>query len=161
MKMKKKDKITKRAVVMVQSLSEVGEIGEVVSVSCGYARNYLIPRGYALADSKYAHNLIQSRHKMIADNRAQRRAQAEEQKTLIEQESCQIKMRASENGKLFGAVTAHALTEELAKRSVHIDAKTIRIPHNKINALGEHSIPVHLYEDVHATLTLQVEAQQE
>lgn len=150
----------KKSVVMIQSLNEVGQIGEVISVSGGYARNYLIPRGYALADSKYAHNFIQSHQKAIANTRAQRRAQAEEQKILIEREPCQITMRASENGKLFGAVTAHMLTEELAKRSVHIDAKSIRIPNQKISTLGEHNIPIHLYEDVSSTLMIQIEAQQ-
>lgn len=151
----------KQTVVMLQSFDEVGEIGEVVNVSRGYARNYLIPRGYALADSKYARDLIQGRHKAIEHTRVQRKTQAEEYKVLIEQEPLQMMMRASEKGKLFGAVTSHALTEELAKRSVHIATKAIHVPHNKINVLGEHSIPVSLYEDVTATLTLQIEARQE
>ena len=152
--------IKKRAIVMLKALDEVGEIGDTVSVSRGYARNYLIPRGYAISDSKYARDLLKSRHKAIAHTRAQRKSQAEEQKALIEQEPCHISMRTSETGKLFGSVTTHLVTEELAKRSIHISTKAVRIPHHRITAVGEYSVPIHLHDDVIATLSLQVEKQE-
>lgn len=148
----------KMTVMMLKTLEEIGEMGEVVSVSRGYARNYLIPHEYALPNSRYARNLMQGRHRAIAHTRAQLQAQAEEYKTLIEQEPCQIKMRAAESGTLFGAVTPHTLVEELAKRSIHVSTKKIRMPQHRIGVVGEHAIPIHLSRDVVATLALTIEA---
>lgn len=153
--------MNKQVVIMLKSLDDVGEIGDTVAVSRGYARNYLIPGGYALPDSRYAQNLVKSRHKTIEHTRVQEKASAEEQKVLIEKEPCHIEMRASDTGKLFGSVTASAIVDELAKRSVHIGTRAIKIPHGKINAIGEHSIPIHLYAEVVATLSLQIEARNE
>lgn len=150
----------KRNVIMIRTLDDVGDIGEVISVSRGYARNYLIPRGYALADSEYARNFIKAHHNMIAHARAQRRTQAEDYKVRIEQEPYTIKMRASESGKLFGAVTSHMIAEALAARGVHVDTKAIRIPEHKIHALGTHNVSIHLDKDLDAVFVVQVDAQE-
>jgi len=150
----------KREVIMLKSIDTIAEAGETVAVSAGYARNYLLPRGYALPNSKYARDLIKSRHKTIMHARLQRQHQAEEYQTQIEAEPCRIRMRASDNGKLFGSVTTHAIIDELAKRGIHLDARAVKIPHNRIHALGEYHIPIRLHDSITATLMLYVEAQE-
>ena len=146
--------------VLLRSVNEVGDEGDVIEVSRGYARNFLIPNGHAIANSKYAQDLIKSRHRAIGQARIQRRSQADARREHIEEEACHIHMRASDNGKLFGSVTAHAITEVLAKRGVHLNAKAVQVPHDRINTVGEYRIPIKLHDEVTATLLLHVEAQE-
>ena len=146
--------------VMVRSVSEVGDEGDVIEVSRGYARNFLIPNGYAIANSKYAQDLVKSRHGAIGQARVQRRSQADARREHIEAEACHMHMRASDSGKLFGSVTTHAIIEEIAKRGIHLNAKAVQIPHGRISTLGEYRIPIKLHDEVTATLLLHVEAQE-
>ena len=146
-------------VILTKDVKAQGKMGDVINVSDGYAKNFLIPRGLAklasehnMADLK-AHQAAEARRK-IADEKVAREL-AEEMKTI----SVEIRAKAGENGKLFGSVTSADVAEALKKQGkIEIDKKKLDLREG-IKTLGEHSVTAHLYANVTGEFTVWVVAE--
>ncbi len=132
-----------------------GKKGEVKEVSDGYARNYLIPRGLAVEATKGNLKQLEAEKEKEAERQAQQKAAAEELAAKLNQMVLTIPAKAGEGGRLFGAVTAKRLAEELSSQGVKVDRKTIQLS-EPIRELGTTQVEIRLYPGVQAILRVQV-----
>ena len=142
-------------VVLNENIKGLGKKFDVVNVSEGYARNYLIPRKLAkVADSK-AISESDSKKGSIKFKIDTERKKAIEQKNVIEKITLEFKLKTAENGKLFGSVTSKEIAEELKKiGGIEVDKKKIII--DGIKTTGHYTAKVKLYEGVIANIVLRV-----
>ncbi len=145
-------------VILTENVDGLGNIGDLVKVKPGFARNYLVPKKYAVEAS--TRNVKELEHqKRMAERKMQKVTQASELlKTQIEKVSCVFSHRASEEGKLFGSVTTMEIAAKLAEAGVEIDRKKIQLD-EAIKTLGEHAVQVKLPAGIVATVKVQVVAE--
>lgn len=144
-------------VILTENVEGLGNIGEMCNVKPGYARNFLLPRHYAVEANprnvkEFEHQKRQAQRKL-----EMRTKEAEVIKNKIEAIACVVSHRASEEGKLFGSVTNMELAEKLTAAGVEIDRKKIVLA-EPIKSLGLHEVPIKLDAGVVATLKVTVEA---
>jgi large subunit ribosomal protein L9 len=142
-------------IILLDDVAKVGRRGEVREVSDGYARNFLLPKKLAL--SATAGNLNNLAHiKTQADAKAGRiKADAEAIRDRIEALTYAERRQASEEGKLFGSVTAQDIVEFLEQHKVKIERRRVQLE-EPIKALGEVTIPIRLHPEVTAQLKVNV-----
>ena len=143
-------------IILKENIEKLGAKDEIVAVKAGYARNYLIPRGYAVpatdsALKMHAENLKQRAHK-------ETKILAEAQATAEKIASVSIKLvtKASDTGKIFGSINTIQLSEALAKEGFEIDRKSISISEEHIKNLGTYEARVKLHKEVSATFNFEV-----
>jgi large subunit ribosomal protein L9 len=141
--------------ILRETVESLGEAGELVSVRPGFARNYLIPQGKAVFATDANVQQFEHQRRVIAERVAKQRAELEKHKARLEGLDLEIRVRAGEEGKLFGSVTAIQIAELLAERGFELDRRTIDLP-EPIKDLGEHRVPVKLYRDIVAQLRVRV-----
>jgi large subunit ribosomal protein L9 len=134
-------------VILKERLEHLGGPGDVVTVKPGYARNYLIPQGYAYAAT--AANLKRiERERAQVEKRSEEEVKAARQRAgVIEGTSVTFKARAGEEGKLFGSITAADITEKLAEQGIEVDRRQI-ILEEPLKALGVFAVPIRLHAEV-------------
>ena len=142
-------------VIFLDDVTTVGRRGEVRDVSDGYARNFLLPKRLAMPAT--AGNLKNLDHiRKQQDAKADRiRGQAESLKARIEALMCEERRQASEEGKLFGSVTAQDLVDFLDGHGVKVERRRVLLD-EPIKALGESTVPVRLHPEVTAELRVSV-----
>jgi large subunit ribosomal protein L9 len=144
--------------ILTQEVTGLGTAGDVVEVKNGYARNYLLPRGFATVWSKGGEKQVE----LIKAARASRAvANLEEAQALaakLEESTVKIERTAGAEGRLFGAVQAADVAEAVEAAGVgSIDKRSVTLPQN-IKSVGEYTAQVRLHEDVTASVKLQVVA---
>jgi large subunit ribosomal protein L9 len=142
-------------ILLKREIEALGQIGEVVTVRPGYARNYLLPMGYAVLVTKV--NLKQVKEER-ARAFAEERARVEGLKGLagqIAQASVTIEGRANADGHLFGSVTAAQIAGALREKGFPIEEKQVRLQ-APLKAIGVFDVPVHVHQDVNAVTKVWV-----
>jgi large subunit ribosomal protein L9 len=142
-------------VILIDDVAKLGRRGEVRDVSDGYARNFLIPRKLALTAT--AGNLRNLQHiKTQQEAKADRvRGAADEVRQRIEALVFEERRQASEEGKLFGSVTAQDVVDFLAQHGVAVERRRVLLE-EPIKALGEAQVPIRLHPEVTAPLKVNV-----
>jgi large subunit ribosomal protein L9 len=146
-------------VILNQDVPNLGELGDVKDVAPGYARNFLFPRSLAFAHSAKSVALFEKRRSEIEALKAAKRSASEGLKAQIEAEELVLVLPAGANGKLYGAVTGHAVADELAKKGIEIERKRIEVPGHSIKTVGTYKVAIRLYEKDEATLRIVVQGQ--
>jgi large subunit ribosomal protein L9 len=144
-------------VILREDMDNLGDAGEVVSVRPGYARNYLIPQGKAIAATAAHVRELEHQKRVIADKVARERKVLEAERSRIDGVVVEITAQAGEEGKLFGSVTAVMIAEKLAERGLEVDRRRIALA-EPIKELGEHVVNVRLRHGIEATITVKVAA---
>lgn len=142
--------------ILRDNVAGLGRRGDVVEVAPGYARNYLVPRGLAIAatDGSQAQAEVMRRKQSIQD--AKDREGAEELAKTLVARSFAVSARAGSGGKLFGSVTAVEIAAAIAKQSgIEVDRKSIHLDEH-IKTTGTHQVQVRLHSDVEIPLTVEV-----
>ena len=141
--------------ILTQEVTGLGGAGDVVEVKDGYGRNYLIPRGFGIRWTRGGEKTIDS-IKKSRDARSVRDADhAAEVKAKLEGSTFNVKVRAGEGGRLFGAVTAADIATAITDAGGEVDKRTIVVL-NPIKSLGAHTVTVKLHDDVEAQVSLNV-----
>ncbi len=141
--------------ILTQEVTGLGAPGDVVEVKDGYGRNYLVPRGLAIVWTRGGEKTIES-IKKARESRAVRDADhAAEVKARLEGSTFQVKVRAGEGGRLFGAVTTADIASAIAEAGAEVDKRTIVVA-NPIKSLGAHTVTVKVHDDVEAQVSLNV-----
>jgi large subunit ribosomal protein L9 len=142
-------------VILLDDVAAVGRRGEVRDVSDGYARNFLLPKRLAMAAT--AGNLKNLDHiRKQQDAKADRiQIQAESLRARIEALVCEETRQASEEGKLFGSVTAQDIVDFLEGHGVKVERRRVQLD-EPIKALGETTVPIRLHPEVTAQLRVAV-----
>lgn len=143
-------------VILQREVGKLGTPGQVVEVADGYARNYLLPRGLAIAATKGAVRHAERLKAGHEERVARARTEAEEFATRLGAAPLRLAWQAGEDGKLFGSITAQHLADELTRAlGQEVDRKRIHLD-DPIRSLGTHEVRVHLHAEVNATVTVEV-----
>jgi large subunit ribosomal protein L9 len=143
-------------IILTQEVSGLGSAGDVVEVKDGYARNYLLPQGVAIRWTKGAEKEVESIRAARAKRAARDLDHAAQIKGKLESAAVSLKVRAGQDGRLFGAVTVADIAGALeATTGESIDKRTIAV-RNPIKSLGSHSVAVRLHDEVTAAVALNV-----
>ena len=143
-------------IILTQVVDGLGLPGDVVEVKDGYGRNYLLPRGVAIRWSRGAEKTVDAIKSARNARAARDHDHAEEIRTKLEREPVQVKVRAGEGGRLFGAVTTAEIAGALADASGETVDKRSIVLANPIKSLGSHEVAVRLHDEVSATVALNV-----
>ncbi len=146
-------------VILKQDVEQVGRAGQVVEVSPGFSRNFLIPRGLAVRATAGTVAQIEHRKRLVADSLARARRAALELKERLETVSCRIAREAGEEDRLFGSVTARDIAAALADEGFEVDHRAIRLD-NPIKQLGIYRVEVKLAPEVIAQVKVWVVAKE-
>ncbi|MAZ47299.1 MAG: 50S ribosomal protein L9 [Halobacteriovoraceae bacterium] len=143
-------------VILTNKVKSLGNIGEIVNVSQGYARNFLIPNKMAkLADEGNSKQMADYQ-KMLAKKVAEEKAAAEEVAGKLKNVAISLVKKVGGNGTLFGTVTNTELSKELEKLGIHVERRLINVD-TPIKTLGEYEISAKLFKGVEATFKVKVE----
>lgn len=142
--------------ILTQEVDGLGAPGDVVEVKDGYGRNYLVPRGLGIRWTRGGEKTIESIKSARAARAARDADHAGEIKAKLEASTVQVKVRAGEGGRLFGAVTTAEIADALTAASGEaVDRRTIVVT-NPIKTLGAHQVSVKLHDEVAASVALNV-----
>jgi len=142
-------------VILNENVDKLGQIGDVVEVKPGYARNFLLPQGLAIHHTPHNLGLINSKKKKFQKRVELERMSALEQKQKIEQFLLVIPKKAGETDTLFGSVTTLEIEKMLEEMGTHIERKRLHLD-EPIKKLGSYTCKVKLMEDVEAELKIDV-----
>ena len=145
-------------VILRDDVKSLGHMGEVVNVSDGYARNFLIPKKLAVEANTSNIKEFEHNRKMIGEKAAKRREASQATADRLASLSLTIKAKAGEEEKLFGSVTSMDIAEALAAEGYEIDKKKIHIS-EPIKRVGDYAVQVKLQADVAATVNVHVVAE--
>jgi large subunit ribosomal protein L9 len=144
--------------ILTQEVDGLGAPGDVVEVKDGYGRNYLVPRGLGIRWTRGGEKTIESIKTARASRAARDESHAQEIKTKLEANAVNVKVRAGESGRLFGAVTTAEIADAISEVSGEtVDRRTIVVA-NPIKSLGAHEVSVKLHDEVSAKVALNVVA---
>ncbi|MBI3556493.1 MAG: 50S ribosomal protein L9 [Deltaproteobacteria bacterium] len=142
-------------VILRENVENLGKTGDIVKVSDGYARNYLLPRNLVFLADEQNVAAIEHHKKALAKKRDRETSEAKEIAKKIEQFSVTIARKVGENEKLFGSVTSGDIAEALAKGGYKVDRRQIQLG-DPIKQLGVVTVPVKLTTDVVAQVKVWV-----
>ena len=134
-------------VILRQAVESLGKPGDVVKVSNGYARNYLLPHGVAFEATPGNLKRIQQERERLEAAENERRTAAQGLAEKLEQVQLTFSARVGEEGKLFGSVTSADVAQQLESQGFHIEKRQIDL-HEPIKSLGVYRVPVRLHADV-------------
>lgn len=142
-------------IILKKDIDSLGHAGEIVTVKHGYARNYLIPQGFAAmaTDGNLRAWEVENKAAALRLQRSQREAQ--DLATKLEKLSLTVSVQVGEEEKLFGSVTSQNIADLLAENGFEIDKKKILLE-DPIKALGVYDVPVKLHQDVTAMVKVWV-----
>ncbi|MGB5627250.1 MAG: 50S ribosomal protein L9 [Woeseiaceae bacterium] len=145
-------------VILLESVENLGGIGDMVKVKPGYGRNYLLPQGKAALATPGNMKAIEARRAELEKAAAEEIAKAKTRAKAINGLEVVIPANAGSEGKLFGSVGPIDIAEALAGIQVEVERAELRMPDGPIHELGEFAIGVHLHSEVDAEITLRVVA---
>ncbi|HHV74524.1 50S ribosomal protein L9 [Thermoanaerobacterium saccharolyticum] len=145
-------------VILQKDVKGIGKAGDVVNVSDGYGRNYLLPRGLAIDATKSNINVLNEKKKAEEKKRQKEVEAAQEMAKKLSQESIVLKVKTGENGKLFGSITSKDIQDELNKKGYDIDKKKINLP-DSIKTIGTYNVDIKIYPGIQAKVKVDVVGQ--
>ena len=142
-------------VILRQAVDNLGHPGDVVDVTNGYARNYLLPRGFAFQATEGNKKRIQQEKARLEAAEESRRTSAQQLADRLAEVSITFAARVGEEGKLFGSVTAADIAQQLEAQGHHVERRMIDL-HEPIRALGVYRVPIRLHADVRPEIKVWV-----
>ncbi len=145
-------------IILLEKVRHLGEMGATVKVKNGWARNFLIPYGKAVVAN--ATNLAKfNQMRTELEQRAEQRLQqAKERAEQLADKRLVIKVKATEDGKLFGSINIRMIADAFAAQGLAVKRGEIELPQGTIRQTGEYQITLLLHTDVSVTVPLQVAA---
>jgi large subunit ribosomal protein L9 len=149
-------------IILLDKVANVGNLGDVVKVKAGFARNFLIPKGMAKRATPENLKLLEERRAELENAAGEKLAAARSLGEKIEGTSLRIVQKAGVDGRLFGSVGNADIVEALAAQGVEVERSQVRMPSGPIKLIGEHPVTVVLHTDVvaHVTVTVQADTAQ-
>jgi large subunit ribosomal protein L9 len=143
-------------IILLEKVTNLGGLGDIVKVRDGFARNYLIPQGKAKRATR--ENLAQFEERRTELERAQNEqlSTAQEKAEKLEGLAVQVTQKAGVDGKLFGSVTNADIAVALKTHGFDVQKASIRMPQGPLKNVGEHPVKIALHTDVVVTVTVSV-----
>jgi len=147
-------------VILMEKITNLGSLGEVVKVRDGFARNYLIPNGKAKRATPENVKEFESRRVELERAQNEALAKAQEKAAKLDGYMVQVTQKAGVDGKLFGSVTNVDISDALKAQGHEVPKAMIRMPQGPLKQVGDHPIKVALHADVLVTITVSVLGEQ-
>ncbi len=146
-------------IILLEKIANLGNLGDVVKVKDGYARNFLIPSRRARRATEAAIKEFETRRADLEKAAAEKLAAAQALQEQLAGKVVHITQKAGVDGRLFGSVTNADIAEALTKMGFAIQKAQVRMPTGPLKLTGEHAVSVSPHTDVVADITVQVVAQ--
>ncbi|MDK2124670.1 50S ribosomal protein L9 [Parachitinimonas caeni] len=146
-------------IILLEKVANLGQLGDVVKVKDGYARNFLIPQGKAKRATDAALKEFEARRAELEKRQAEILADAQQRAAKLEGATVSISQKAGVDGRLFGSVTNHDIAEAICASGVQVVKAEVRLPEGPFKAVGEYEVTVALHHDVVANVKVAVVAQ--
>ena len=144
-------------VILLQNVPGTGKKNEIVNVSAGYARNYLLPRKWAMEATDAAVREVERRNEVERQQELERVHQAEELAKALKNKVVVLKAKCGDKGRLYGSITAQEIAEAVQQQhGVELDKRKLEVGET-IRNLGEYDIQVGLYSGIKAPMKLRIE----
>lgn len=145
-------------IILQQDVANLGYKHDVVNVKPGYARNFLIPKGYAIEATPSAKKMNAEIVKQKQHKEEKIRKEALENASKLSNVVLKILTKAGENGKIFGSVTTIQIAQALQEQGYQVDRKSISIAEDNIKTLGTYKAKIKLYKDIVTEVNFEVVA---
>ena len=143
-------------VILLEKVGNLGNLGDVVKVKDGYARNFLIPQGKAKRATEANLKAFEARRTELEQAQADTLAKAQERGAKLDGLTLQIVQKAGVDGRLFGSVTNYDIVEALKAQGHEVERSMIRMPAGPIKQVGDVHLQVQLHTDVVVTINVSV-----
>ena len=143
-------------VILTENISSLGEIGQVVKVAPGYARNYLLPKGLAMAATGNSIRELDHKKRILAQKKEKVRQEMLSLAGKLNQVKIVLRRKVAEDDKLYGSVSAMDVWSALTEQGFELSRKSVQLE-QPVKTLGETSVPVRVDSQITATVTLRVE----
>jgi len=147
-------------VILMEKVANLGDLGAVVRVKDGYARNFLIPQRMARRATTEAIAEFEAKRVELEKAAAAKLAAAQAQSEKMSGLNLKIAQKSGVDGRLFGSVTNHDVANALVKQGFTVDKAQIRMPQGPLKTTGDHTLSVALHTDVVVELTVTVVGEQ-
>lgn len=144
--------------ILQEAVPNLGEVGDLVRVKPGYARNFLIPQGKAIFATDARVKELEHHKRIVAEKAAKQLKDLEAVKHKFNVLDIEIPAKVGEEGKLFGSVTSLQIHQALSEKGFDVDRRRIEVS-EPIKEVGEHTVRVRLHRDVVADLKIKVVAE--
>lgn len=142
-------------VILKEDVKNIGNIGQIIDVADGFARNYLVPKGLAVEANTKNIKSLEHEKRVIQEKARKIRMSAQDLAGRISNAAVIIKAKAGEEGKLFGSVTSMDIAEQLANAGIDIDRKKISLD-EPIRRIGSYTVNIRLHSDVSVQVNVQI-----
>ena len=143
-------------VILMEKVVNLGNLGDVVKVRDGYARNFLIPQGKAKRVTPENLAEFETRRAELERQQAEKLSAAQEKAVKLEGLMVQITRKAGVDGRLFGSVTNFDVAEALMAQGIEVEKADIRMPQGPLKMIGDAHLQIALHSDVVTTITVSV-----
>ena len=146
-------------IILLQDVSKLGQKDDLVNVKDGYGRNYLIPRGYAIAATPSAKKMHAENLKQRAHKEEKIRTKAQELAAKMTDLKIVVGAKTSSSGKIFGSVNTIQIAEALREKGFEIDRKSISLPEDQIKEIGKYKAVIRLHREVKVDIDFEIVAE--
>ena len=143
-------------IILLQDVRKLGQKDDLVHVKDGYGRNYLIPRGYAIAATSSAKKMHAENQKQRAHKEEKIRTEAQELASKMAGLSITVGAKTSTSGKIFGSVNTIQIAEALKEKGFEIDRKSISLPEDQIKEIGKYKAVIRLHREVKVEVDFEI-----
>ena len=147
-------------VILLEKLANLGQLGEIVKVKAGYARNYLIPKGKAKRATEANVAEFGQRRAELEKVQNESLAAAQAHAAKLEGLMIQVTQKAGVDGRLFGSVTNYDISEALKAQGFDVPKASVRLPHGPLKQVGDYEIALDLHTDAKAHIKVSVLGEQ-
>ena len=142
-------------VILLERVAKLGQMGDVVRVKDGFARNYLLPKGKALRATEQNRSRFETMKVDLEARNLQQRSEAEKVAHKLDGQSFTVLRQAAEGGQLYGSVSPRDLADLVSEKGFAISRSQIAL-HTPIKAIGKHTVPISLHPEVEVTISVTV-----
>ena len=147
-------------VILLEKVANLGNLGDVVRVKDGFARNFLIPQRMARRATETAIAEFEAKRAELEKAAAEKLAAAQAIGEKLNGQTVEIKQKAGVDGRLFGSVTNHDIADALKTKGFSIEKSSVRLPTGPLKMVGEHKVSIAVHTDVVVEITIQVIGEQ-
>ncbi|AHH10267.1 50S ribosomal protein L9 [Borrelia coriaceae] len=146
-------------VILKEDFVNLGKEGDIVDVRDGFARNYLLPKGFAVFLDKHNVDIFSQKKRAILKRQETRKRMALELKEKLDKVNLEFVMQSNDTGKLFHSISSLNIADELLKLGFEIERKKIDIHNGTLRTFGMYDVTIKLYEGINAVIKVEIKGE--
>ena len=146
-------------IILLDKIIRLGDIGDVVNVKSGFARNYLIPQKKAMFANEENIKIVEAKKAELAAESEDLKVQAQAAADSISGKVVVIIVAVSEEGSMYGSIGTREIEEACQSSDIQIDKSLVQLPEGPIKEIGEHSVTISFHQEVSTEIIVKVESE--